>query len=84
MMNENNSSQNSKRLSRKEISKRYYQRHRDEVRAQQREYYRAHAEELKAKSREYYQTHRTEILLRRRQRYIAKLRRQAKKEHSSE
>ena len=84
MTNENNSSQSLKRLSRREISKRYYERHRDEVRAQQREYYRTHAEELKAKSREYYQAHRAEILLRRRQRYILKQRRLKEKERSSE
>ena len=84
MMNENNSSQSSKPLSRKEISKRYYERHRNEVRAQQREYYRTHAEELKARSREYYQTHRAKILLRRRQRYILKQRRLKEREHLSE
>ena len=81
MMSENNSSQNSKTLSRREISKRYYQRHRDQVRAQQREYYRMHAEELKAKSREYYQAHRAEMLLKRRQRYILKRRHLKEKEH---
>ena len=83
-MSENNSSQNSKPLSRAEISKRYYHRHYDKVRAQQREYYRTHAEELKAKSRQYYQTHRSEILLRRRQRYILKQRRLAEKSQSSD
>ena len=84
MWSENNSSENSKMHSRREISKRYYERHRDEVRAQQRSYYRAHAEELKAKARAYYQAHREEILLRRKRKYLAKLRRQAKTKQSSE
>ena len=65
MKNEKNSSQNSKRLSRREISKRYYERHRDEVRAKQHEYYLKHREEIKARARAYYLAHRNEILLKR-------------------
>ena len=84
MTSENNSSQNSRPLSRKEISKRYYYRHYDEVRAQQKKYYREHAEELKAKMREYYQAHKAEILLKRRQRYILKQRHLKAKSQSSD
>ena len=65
MKNEKNSSQNSKRLSRREISKRYYERHRDKVRAKQHEYYLKHREEIKARARAYYLAHRNEILLKR-------------------
>ena len=65
MKNEKNSSQSSKRLSRREISKRYYERHRDQVRAKQHEYYLKHREEIKARARAYYSAHRNEILLKR-------------------
>ena len=78
----NNFSTNLKPLSRKEISKRYYQRHRDEVRKQQRAYYQTHAEELKAKARAYYQAHREEIILKRRQRYGVRRLRQARTKQS--